>query len=118
MLSIKKKIKIYPLNITFEIVDTYGTVQLSKQCKDNIDDKKGLRNKCNSDNECLKNGKPNCDEDPMCFGVAWNTKHKDIPLRFCRSSQMVELATANSGWRTMMNLDRGKDNLSFILEIQ
>ena len=94
------------------IDDAYDQVQTLNWCKDNVDIA-GLRKSCNSDMDCLKNGKAMCDEDVDCFGITWNSNHKDIPLKLCKSPQM-EPILKKGGWRTIMHLKRGKEEIAVI----
>ena len=66
-------------------------------CKDHED--VDVRNGCDSDESCLKAGRPICDADPLCFGVAWHQPIPGQPLKICRSTVM---AVKTDGWRTMM----------------
>ena len=57
------------------------------------------RNDCESDEECLQNGRTICDTDPNCFGIAWYKNYLPTQLRICRSNEM---GPKTNGWRTMM----------------
>ena len=76
----------------------YNVVSAAEICaKADIID--GIRNKCSSDEECFKIGKPLCDADPNCFGIAWYETGLYKHLKFCRSTLMKP---ASVGWRTIM----------------
>ena len=74
----------------------YKDARPKKMCYDN-EDIEDLNN-CASDDECLEIGSQICDEDPKCFGVAWNDAGNG-PLRICRSTSLVD---DNDGGRTIL----------------
>ena len=64
------------------------------------------RNKCDTDEECLENGRKFCDADPGCFGIGWYSNSKESwwlnqRLKMCTSTKM---AYKTDGWRTFMKL--------------
>ena len=81
----------------FCTVNGYSAASAVEWCVNNEDLDK--RNGCNSDEECLKNGREICDTDSNCFGIAWNTNNLGQQLKICRSTTMEPKA---DGWRTMM----------------
>ena len=77
--------------------DTYQPVDEDEWCKDNtiIDG----RNECLSDANCLRNARKACDGVLTCFGITWDSRRLEEPLRICTSPKM---AIKPDGWRTIM----------------
>ena len=75
----------------------YEAASAVEWCVDN-EDVEG-RNGCKSDEECLQNGRNICDTDPNCFGIAWDSKLVNQPLKICKSKVM---GPKTDGWRTLI----------------
>ena len=75
----------------------YGAASAVEWCVDNKDVEG--RNGCESDEDCLQNGRDICDTDPNCFGIVWYTKRANQRLKICRSKDM---GPKTDGWRTIM----------------
>ena len=72
-------------------------------CADN-DDIAG-RQSCNSDEECVANGRKICDLDSQCFGIMWYRNNLAWNLKLCTSHELEAAPKDNNGffhWRTIL----------------
>ena len=75
----------------------YGDAKTTEWCV-NSEDVEG-RDDCDSDDDCLENGRKLCDKDHKCFGLAWDKNNVKQRLKLCRSNKM---GPKTDGWRTML----------------
>lgn len=94
------------LSISYFIVvsDDYLTVEKNHLCIEEDDTNSTLRNTCDSDEECLQNGRQFCEGNPDCYGIAWydDPPEYDQAIKYCKSQD--NSTRVNKGWSTQMKI--------------